>query len=155
MSNYCNLFVHTARTDAGLGFGVGYGVRYPTARNQQTKPSAVPQMRHPPLSERYLSGTRSTPLIRNDDRAHKRLADQMHMQTSGDYGEYAWRSNSSLVTNNPHSRKVSRGHRLQGSETEQREDTITDDTKHFPHSQTCIILCRRFRCHFTKFQAAA
>ncbi len=79
------------------GDGYGYGIRVPTARNLQTKPAAVPQMRFPQDTSRFTDGTKPTPLIRNDERAHRRLADQMSMQTSGDYGKFLVDTDSKAV----------------------------------------------------------
>jgi len=66
--------------------GYGYGMRYPTERNQMTHPANVPQFRHPPDSERFLAGTKSTQIIKKDDRSIHRNAEQIVYQTSGEVG---------------------------------------------------------------------
>ncbi len=66
--------------------GYGYGMRYPTERNQMTHPANVPQFRHPPDSERYLAGIKSTQMIKKDDRSIHRNAEQIVFQTSGEVG---------------------------------------------------------------------
>lgn len=66
--------------------GYGYGMRYPTERNQMTLPANVPQFRHPPDSERFLAGIRSTQIIKKDDRSIHRNAEQIVFQTTGEIG---------------------------------------------------------------------
>ncbi|RYG64614.1 hypothetical protein EON64_13600, partial [archaeon] len=69
-------------------FTAGYGARYPTARNRMTLPQSIPQFRLPPPSERFLQGTRSTQVIKKDERSLKRNAEQIVFQTSGEIGQY-------------------------------------------------------------------
>ena len=45
-------------------------------------------MRHPPPTARYMRVTSSTQLIHNDDKALKRNADQIRLQTSGEIGRF-------------------------------------------------------------------
>lgn len=66
----------------------GYGARYPTERNQMTLPAAVPKFRHVPDSERYKRVTSSTVLIKRDEGALKRNAEQIVFQTSGEIGRF-------------------------------------------------------------------
>lgn len=54
-------------------------------------------MRYPPESQRFLAGTTCTQQIKNDDRAQRRLADQMVMQTSGEYGKFLVDTDSKAV----------------------------------------------------------
>jgi hypothetical protein len=51
-----------------------------------TLPANVPQFRHPPDSERFLAGTKSTQTIKKDDRSIHRNAEQIVFQTSGEVG---------------------------------------------------------------------
>lgn len=69
-------------------FLIGYGIRFPTERNQMTLPSNVPLYRKPPDTERFLAGTRPTQMIKKDDKAIQRNAQQLVFQTSGEIGAF-------------------------------------------------------------------
>lgn len=51
-----------------------------------TLPANVPAFRHVPDSDRYLRGTSSTKVIKNDDHSFVRNAQQVMYQTSGEVG---------------------------------------------------------------------
>lgn len=51
-------------------------------------PASIPQFRHPPDPEHFVVGTKSTQLIRGDDRSKIRNAQQLMYQTSGEIGHH-------------------------------------------------------------------